>query len=98
MGVPLVYDVRHHRCLTDGRQTADRRQTDGSSIEKTTEAALTTWNREPLFHLSSQLNVWKRKKPGPHHDFINPQDFPECWKQLSITVEIEAKAKELAIK
>ena len=30
-------------------------------------------------------------------DFIDPRDFPSCWRRLNITVEVEAKAKELAI-
>ncbi len=84
--IPLVYDVHHHRCLPDG-----------ISVEKTTTAALETWPREPLFHVSSPLNGWTGKNPAPHHDYINAADFPDCWKHLDITVEIEAKAKELAI-
>jgi UV DNA damage endonuclease len=86
MGIPLVYDVHHHRCLPDG-----------SSVEATTELALGTWNREPLFHLSSPKNGWESGNPGHHHDYINADDFPVCWKNLDITVEVEAKAKELAV-
>jgi len=85
-GVPLVYDVHHHRCLPDGNR-----------VEQTTEAALATWNREPLFHLSSPLNGWEKGPCRPHHDFIDPRDFPDCWKGLELTVEVEAKAKELAV-
>ena len=86
-GVPLVYDVHHHRCLPDGR-----------SIEETTAAAIKTWNREPLFHVSSPKNGWDSgEDPKPHHDFINPADFPACWRTLDLTVEVEAKAKELAV-
>ena len=32
-----------------------------------------------------------------HHDYINHDDFPELWLDLDITVEVEAKAKELAV-
>ena len=84
--IPLVYDVHHHRCLPDG-----------VGVEKTTETALSTWPREPLFHLSSPLNGWTGKNLAPHHDYIDPADFPNCWKDLTITIEVEAKAKELAI-
>jgi UV DNA damage endonuclease len=86
MGIPLVYDVHHHRCLPDG-----------SSVEATTELAISTWNREPLFHLSSPKYGWHSGKPGNHHDYIDADDFPSCWMNLDITVEVEAKAKELAV-
>jgi len=86
-GVPFVYDVHHHRCLKDGL-----------SVEHVTEAALTTWNREPLFHVSSPKFGWDSSKPNPHHDFIDIHDFPECWRGLTVTVEVEAKAKEVAVK
>jgi len=84
--IPLVYDVHHHRCLPDGM-----------SIEKTTELAIQTWNREPVFHLSSPLNGWKGTNVNKHHDYIDPGDFPDYWLNLDITVEVEAKAKELAV-
>ncbi len=87
MGVPFVYDVHHHRCFQDGM-----------SEEKTTSAAATTWDREPLFHVSSPLNGWEGKNPERHNDFINIADFPACWIDLKATIEVEAKAKELAIK
>jgi UV DNA damage endonuclease len=85
-GIPLVYDVHHHRCLPDG-----------VSIEKTSQLALDTWNPEPVFHLSSPKNGWESIDSSPHHDYINPSDFPDCWRGLNITVEVEAKAKELAV-
>ena len=85
-GIPLVYDVHHHRCHPD-ELTED----------VATEQALSTWNREPLFHLSSPLDGWKGPKPNRHHDFINIVDFPDCWRGLSLTVEVEAKAKEVAV-
>ena len=84
--VPLVYDAHHHRCLPDGL-----------SIEAATEKAVATWNREPLFHISSPLQGWRGPKPERHHDYINPRDFPSTWKDRAITVEVEAKAKELAV-
>lgn len=85
--LPFVYDVHHHRCLSDTY-----------SIERATEEALKTWNREPLFHLSSPLEGWKGTKPERHHDYIDIKDFPLCWKtSFPLTVEIEAKAKELAV-
>jgi UV DNA damage endonuclease len=85
-GVPLVYDVHHHRCLRDGL-----------SIEAATEQAAATWKREPLFHLSSPIEGWHGPKPQRHHDYIDPRDFPAAWKNRVLTVEVEAKAKELAV-
>ena len=68
-----------------------------STVEEATTQAISTWNREPIFHLSSPLEGWKGPKPKRHHDFINIVDFPECWRNLSLTVEVEAKAKEVAV-
>jgi UV DNA damage endonuclease len=85
-GIPLVYDVHHHRCLTDEL-----------TIEAATNQAIATWNREPLFHLSSPKDGWAKPHPERHHDFIDIGDFPTEWRELNITVEIEAKAKETAV-
>lgn len=85
-GVPLVYDVHHHRCLPDGWEVA-----------QATTTAITTWNREPLVHISSPRDGWAGSRCERHHDYIDPTDFPDCWKSLPMTVEIEAKAKELAV-
>ncbi|HEY1064777.1 MAG TPA: UV DNA damage repair endonuclease UvsE [Pirellulales bacterium] len=85
-GLPLVYDAHHHRCLGDGL-----------SVEAATELALSTWSREPLFHISSPLEGWSGPKPERHHDFIDVNDFPAGWLTQALTVEVEAKAKEAAV-
>jgi len=85
-GIPLVYDVHHHRCNQDEL-----------SVEEATEQAIATWNREPLFHISSPKEGRDGPKPRRHHDFIDIEDFPECWRDLKLTVEVEAKAKEVAV-
>lgn len=87
-GIPLTYDVHHHRCLPDGQ-----------SVEDTTTAALETWQREPMFHISSPRDGWQAAAPRQHHDFIDPTDFPDCWQSLDrqVTIEVEAKAKEKAV-
>lgn len=84
--IPLVYDVHHHRCLPDG-----------NSVEKTTQQALSTWNRWPLFHLSSPLSGWDEPRPQRHHDYIDPADVPDLWRSMDLQVDIEAKAKECAV-
>lgn len=86
MSMPMVYDVHHHRCLKDG-----------ISIEKATDMAMKTWDREPLFHISSPINGWQASDVRKHHDYLDIHDFPENWRSLDITVEVEAKAKELAV-
>ena len=84
--IPLVYDVHHHRCNQDGL-----------TVEDATAQAIATWNREPMFHISSPLEGWKGPKPERHHGFIDVRDFPKCWFDLDLTVEVEAKAKEVAV-
>lgn len=86
LGIPLVYDVHHHRCLPDRL-----------SVEKATEKSLATWDREPLFHLSSPKDGWDGPDPKKHHDFIDISDLPQDWLDMKITVDLEAKAKELAV-
>lgn len=87
-GVPFVYDVHHHRCLEDGM-----------TVSEATAESLSTWDREPLFHLSSPLHGWNGPTPARHHDMIDFTDLPECWLNLKtpVTIEVEAKAKELAV-
>jgi UV DNA damage endonuclease len=86
-GVPLVYDVHHHRCLGDGL-----------SIEEATELAFDTWcGREQYVHLSSPKGGWEGPNTRAHADYIDPADFPDAWRGRSMTVDVEAKAKERAV-
>lgn len=89
--IPLVYDVHHHRCNPDGL-----------TVEQATEKAISTWSKssnDPIFHISSPRGGWDSKTYRSHSDYIDPVDFPDCWKKLdvNVTVEVEAKFKELAI-
>jgi len=86
LGVPFVYDIHHHRCRPDGL-----------SEKEVTMLALKTWNREPLFHISSPRGGWRSPHPAFHHDYVDVKDFPRFWRGLDIMVEVEAKAKELAV-
>jgi UV DNA damage endonuclease len=88
LDIPLVYDVHHHRCNPDGL-----------TVAAATEACMRSWRRlgrEPYFHLSSPKHGWNGK-PGPHADFIDIADFPAEWHGLDATIDVEAKAKELAL-
>jgi UV DNA damage endonuclease len=87
--IPLVLDVHHHRCRPGAL-----------SVEEATALSRKTWERigrEPYFHVSSPLNGWQGNDPRPHADYIDPADFPACWKGFDVTVDVEAKAKELAV-
>ena len=89
LSIPLIYDVHHHRCNPDGQ-----------SIEEATRLAGETWKmggREQHCHLSSPKAGWGSGNPRYHADYIDPADFPECWRGRVMTVDIEARAKELAV-
>lgn len=88
LGIPLVYDVHHHRLNPDGL-----------SVEKATDITLESWatsGREPWLHLSSPKD---RSHPAcrSHADYIDLRDFPPYWRNLDATIDVEAKAKELAV-
>jgi len=88
-GVPLVYDVHHHRCNPDGL-----------SVKAATDLAGETWRaagREQYCHLSSPRSGWQSGNPKPHADYVDLADLPECWLEREMTVDVEAKAKELAV-
>lgn len=91
-GIPLVYDVHHHRVHPDSFSEAEA-----------TELAVASWgDREPYFHLSSPREGWNSRDVRPHHDLIDLADWPVEWTAMrqagvSFTVDIEAKAKERAV-
>ncbi len=85
--VPLIYDVHHHRCNPDDLGELDA-----------TEVAAATWGeREPWVHLSSPSAGWKAGDPRHHADYIDWSDVPAGWLKRRMTIDIEAKAKELAV-
>lgn len=86
-GLPLVYDVHHHRTHPDGL-----------AEEEAWEACFATWGeREPWAHVSSPRGGWAAPNPRLHADYIDPADFPRPWVGRALTVDVEAKAKELAV-
>jgi len=87
--IPFVYDVHHHRCLPDGL-----------SVEQATNLAEDSWKeagQELYGHISSPRSGWQGGNPKPHADYIDPADFPACWLGRKMTVDVEAKAKDLAV-
>ncbi len=87
LSVPLVYDVHHHRCNPDGLNE-----------HEATRLAEATWHgREPWAHLSSPKGGWTGPQPRTHAEYIRPRDVPLFWLDRRMTVDIEAKAKELAV-
>ncbi len=87
LGIPLVYDVHHHRCRPDGL-----------SVEEATLAAAETWNgREPYSHISSPRDGWDAANPRPHADYVDLADWPDAWRGVRMTVDVEAKDKERAV-
>lgn len=87
--IPMVYDVHHHRCNPDGL-----------TVEEATEEAGQTWVQsgwEQYCHISSPKTGWESTNPRPHADYISLEDFPDCWHGRTMTVDVEAKAKELAV-
>jgi len=87
LNIPFVYDIHHHRCNNDG-----------ISEEETFKSTIETWNnKEPLLHISSPKFGWGNNKKNSHHDYIDLRDFPTYIIKHRITIDIEAKAKELAI-
>jgi UV DNA damage endonuclease len=86
-GVPLVYDVHHHRCNPDGLD-----------VEAATDLAIDTWRgREPWMHVSTARDGTDAPNPRPHADHIAPRDVPSTWLTRDMTVDVEAKAKDDAI-
>ena len=87
LGVPLVYDVHHHRCNPDG-----------FDVDEASLRAAATWSgREPYFHVSSPRAGSGGGDLRPHADYVNPADVPELWRTMRLTVDVEAKAKEGAV-
>ena len=87
LGLPMVYDVHHHRCNPG---TLD--------VATATRRAAESWgDREPHFHISSPRAGWGDADLRPHADYVLAADFPEAWYGRALTVDVEAKAKERAV-
>jgi UV DNA damage endonuclease len=88
LGIPIVFDYHHHRFNSGG-------QTEREALK----LAISTWPKgiTPLVHYSESKALHEENskiKPQAHSDYINklPNDYG-----YDLDVEVEAKAKELAI-
>lgn len=89
LAIPLIYDVHHHRCNPDGLTAVEATRLAGDSWR--------AFGREQYCHISSPKNGWGSTDPKPHADYIEMSDFPDCWRERAMTIDVEAKAKELAV-
>ena len=86
-GVPLVYDVHHHRCLPDQSISRGGDRAGGGDVggrEQYTSPLVTQGRMGGTEHSGSR----RLHRPG---------DFPDVWLGRSMTVDVEAKAKERAV-
>jgi UV DNA damage endonuclease len=84
IGIPIVFDQHHFNYWSDGQ-----------TMEDAMRLAFSTWKTKPLIHMSSsKLNESASVRKTAHADYIYEpiQDF-----NLQFDVEIEAKAKDLAV-
>lgn len=91
VNIPLIYDVHHYNCYT--LLHPDEKQLDPMVLMP---KVLETWKRhklKPYFHISEQGHG----RVGHHSDYI--EEIPGYIFELgvSITLDVEAKAKEQAI-
>ena len=84
-GVPLTFDYFHHTFHTDGMSSTDA-----------AHLAASTWDTKPLFHYSESKNLNESVSGNPraHADYVfrSIDDYG-----LDIDIDLEAKAKELAL-
>jgi UV DNA damage endonuclease len=95
-GLAMVYDSHHHRCNPDAL-SVEEASARAAETWAGREAALAPMAREPYFHVSSPRDGWDAKNPRPHADYIDPADVPPLWREMALTVDVEAKAKERAV-
>ena len=91
LGIPHIHDTHHYSCYT--LLHPDETQ---KSVSSMMDRILATWTKrglKPYFHISQQGSG----KTGHHSDFIT--EIPDYMLEVPITVtmDVEAKAKEQAI-
>jgi UV DNA damage endonuclease len=94
--IPVIYDTHHYRCYKQLHPNEDV-----EDIYDTLPEIVEGWKQRgcrPLFHVSDQA---EGKQVGAHHDYVQalPEELLHVVQtyRCGIDVEVEAKAKELAI-
>ena len=92
--IPVILDTHHYLCYNILHPDIQQ-----ESLDDMLPEVVDSWSRyncRPLFHISDQA---ENKPIGSHHDYI--KEIPNSLLQLSIEheidIEVEAKAKEVAI-
>ena len=95
LGIRMTYDLHHQRCFELKYGTE-------KTIRELFDIAATTWQGYDYqrLHISTPRDGYTTQaKSRPHHDFITPTDLPDWLVEMSnVHIDIEAKAKETAIK
>jgi len=90
--IPVIVDTHHYMCYNHFHPNEQQEE-----LEHLVQEAVDTWKHaRPLFHISDQA---QNKPVGSHHDFIEaiPSALLQLSKEITIDIEVEAKAKEAAI-
>ena len=85
-GLPLVYDVHHHRCHRDELSEGE-----------VTEEAVPPGIGNRSFTSPARSRGGRDRSPNGTTTSSTSNDFPESWRDRDLTVEVEAKAKEIAV-
>lgn len=85
-GCRFIYDVFHHKCNPDDL-----------TIQEATNYCIDLWyshnkNIEGWVHISSSYD-----NTSAHSDFIDINDFPKCWYDKNLVIDVEAKFKEISL-
>ena len=86
IGIPITFDYHHHKFCNSGL-----------SEQEAITVAESTWPCTPIVHYSESKALHegdKKIKPQAHSDYIN--SLPNTY-GLDVDIEVEAKAKDLAI-
>jgi|GEM_PF-5637612 len=98
LSIRVTYDIHHERCF----HLKSKKKVDETAEKENFFKARESWRGYGYqrVHLSSPRDGYTTPaKSRPHNDYIDINDFPKWLKEYDdVHIDIEAKAKELAIK